>query len=371
MKKVAIWMMGVALTVGACSESKEVDITQETETYDFTAILEDYVDNTVIPTYAAMKDNASLLVEATQDFQSSALQTDVDKACEYWKATRKPWECSESFLFGPAANKSLDPLLDSWPLDQAQLDQVLAGSQELTADYVRDALGAVLRGFHTIEYLLFRDGSPRDVSDFSEREVAYLVAVSEVLRDDCITLWASWAGVEDGSVEAGILEEIGVELEEPFGDELKIAGNAGSKYLSQTDAIDEIMQGMIGIADEVANAKIADPVTSGDVLDVESWFSWNSLTDFKNNIHSIENSYLSIYDGSTSGNSISDYIASVDADLDLQVKALIESAISALDDIPEPFRNNLNNTEKVNAAIDAINQLRDLLEDEVVPVLFD
>ena len=369
-KLIGLLVLGAACLT-ACSDDDENVVTGGTETYDYSVVLTDFVDNTVIPTYADMKDNALLLMEATAKFKTSGSQTDIQAACDYWKATRKGWEASEAFLFGPAASKSLDPLLDSWPLDQAQLDQVLAGDEVLTADYVRDALGAVLRGFHTVEYLLFRDGAAREVSDVTEREKAYLVAVTEVLRDDCLNLWASWAGVTAGTTEAEILEGLDISIPIPFGDEIKDAGSAGSRYLSQTDAVDEILQGMIDIADEVANGKIADPVGSGNVLDVESWFSWNSLTDFKNNIRSIQNSYTNGYDGSTPGASISDYVVEKDADLNATVVAQINASIEALNAIPEPFRNNLDNEAKVNAAMDAINALKTSLEEDVRPLFFD
>ena len=154
------------------------------------------MDNTVVPTYAAMKDNSMLLLASSGKFLASGSQSDLDEACANWKATRKPWECSEAFLFGPASFKSLDPLLDSWPLDQTQLDNVLAGNQELTADFVRNSLGSGLRGFHTIEYLIFRNGTARTASEVSMREKQYLAAVTEVLRDDCTTLWALWAALK-------------------------------------------------------------------------------------------------------------------------------------------------------------------------------
>lgn len=372
MRKLSGLLLFALLLLSACSDDD--DNTGGgiiTDTYDYSEILEAYVDNTVIPTYSDMKDNAMLLMDATATFKQTGSQTDVDAACNYWKSTRKGWERSEAFLFGPASSKNLDPLLDSWPLDQAQLDQVLAGSEELTTDYVRDALGAVLRGFHTVEYLLFRDGAPRLSSDITEREKAYLVAVTEVLRDDCINLWASWAGVEAGTDEALILEELGIAIDIPFSVEIKQAGKSGSRYLSQTDAVDEILQGMIDIADEVANGKIADPVGSGNVLDVESWFSWNSLTDFKNNIRSIQNSYINGYNGSTPGVSLSDFVADLDVDLDARFVAQIDASLAALNDIPEPFRNNLSNTAKVNAAMSAINGLKDILESELRPLFFD
>lgn len=38
---------------------------------------------------------------------------------------REPWEKSEAFLFGPVDAMGLDPNMDSWPLDQASIIQIL------------------------------------------------------------------------------------------------------------------------------------------------------------------------------------------------------------------------------------------------------
>ena len=361
-------LLGVLFT--ACSDDNDAD-NEGGKEYDYTQILTDYVDNTVVPTYAAMKDNAKLLLASTEKFLVSGTQTDLDQTCADWKATRKPWESSEAFLFGPASFKNLDPLLDSWPLDQTQLDNVLASNQELTADYVRNSLGSGLRGFHTIEYLIFRDGSPRSASAVNIREKQYLAAVTAVLRDDCTTLWALWAGVKTGTEEAEILENIEVSVTTPYAEEFKNAGKAGSRYLSQTSAVEEIIQGMIDIAAEVGSQKIAGPVKSQNVLDVESWFSWNSLTDFTNNVRSIENSYINGYNGSTPETSLSAFVKEKDQAIDTEVKAKIAAAATAINNIPAPFRNSLNNTEKTSAAISAMSDLEDLLTKKVLPLVVD
>jgi uncharacterized iron-regulated protein len=180
-----------------------------------------------------------------------------------------------------------------------------------------------------------------------------------------------WAGVREGTVEAEILENLEIEISVPYGEEFVNAGKAGSGYLSQAAAVEEMLQGMIDIAEEVATQKIAEPVRTGDVLDVESWFSWNSLTDFKDNIRGIENAYINGYQGSTPGASLSAFVKEQDAELDAEVKEKIAASITALNGIPEPFRNNLDNTEKTGAAIDAILELRDILNKKVLPLIVD
>ncbi len=332
-----------------------------------TAIITDYTNKTVIATYESMADNAILLMDAVNNLSDEITNEEVKTAAEAWKDTRKYWELSEAFLFGPAAFNNLDPLLDSWPLDKDQLDQVLADVEsdeiDMSADYVRNNLGASLRGFHAVEYLLFRDGEPRSGADISESEFVYLEAVAQVLAEDCITLEAWWTGSSNiTSQKQEILENAEIEVGDAFGTELINAGLAGSRYASQTAALEEMVQGAMDIADEVGNAKIADPVQSGDVLDVESWYSWNSLTDFKNNIISIEDAYLGGLVESDRDASLSDFVAKKDASLDAEIKANIEEAITKIDEIGEPFRNNLDNEDGTSAAMDACNALFDSLK---------
>ena len=366
MKKLFGLLVLSVFLFNACSDDDGTTGGEIPDTYDYSDILTDFASNTVLPTYADLKEESKQLALDAETFAEDGTDASLEAACAQWKATRKPWEASEAFIY--SVIKTYDGLMDSWPLDQNQLDQVLAGGQELTADFVRNSLGSGLRGFHTIEYLLFRDGSARNAEDVTDREKEYLVAVTQVLYEDCVALWATWAGVEEGSEEAEVLEAIEVEIDNPYYDIFVNAGSAGSSYISQSVAVEEIIQGMITIADEVANQKIAGPVGSGNVLDVESWFSWNSLTDFKNNIRSIENSYISSYDGSMPGASLSDFVAEKDATIDAAVKAKIVASIAALNDIPEPFRNNLDNDEKTSVAIATINDLSEYLQSDLLPL---
>ena len=69
------------------------------------------------------------------------------------------------------------------------------------------------------------------------------------------------------------------------------------KARSIGDQVEELMGGVIGIADEVGNGKMGDPlgadIAHADTTLVESQFSWNSTMDFYNNISSIKH----VWDG--------------------------------------------------------------------------
>ncbi|MDX8341367.1 imelysin family protein [Draconibacterium sp. IB214405] len=352
---------GLALFTVACSENDDATDT-DLQDAKVTEVITDYTNLTVIKTYENMASNAISLVDVIQNFSAELSDAEVEAAAEAWKDTREYWEKSEAFLFGPAAFNNLDPLLDSWPLDKDQLDQVLADVEAekiaMSSDYVRNSLGASLRGFHAVEYLLFRDGAARTASSFSVAELTYLEAVAQVLAEDCTTLEAWWSGTEYLTTEKqALLEAAELEVGDAFGNELINAGLSGSRYVSQYAALEEIIQGAMDIADEVGNAKIADPVESGNVLDVESWYSWNSLTDFVNNINSIENAYLGGLSENERGASLSDLVKAESAELDEEIKASITKAKDEISNIGMPFRNNLSNTTATDAATEACNEL--------------
>lgn len=317
----------------SCSSSDDSD-DDDYKQYDFSDIAEAYVNNTVIVTYASMESNALVLIDAVKAYQLDPTQENLTIAGEAWVSTRSDWEQSEAYIFG--VTSEYDTALDSWPLDKTQLDAILADSTPMEEVQLTSATG----GFHTLEYLLFRDGDVRSASDLTnEREIEYLVAVTQKLYDDTAGLHASWAG-----------DRVSTFLNDP------------------TAAVEQIIDGISDIATEVGPSKIGDPYKSKNVLEVESWYSWNSLTDFKNNIRSIENAYLGGFDASARGVNLSAYVKTQDADLDTAVRAAITAAIAAIDAIPEPFRDQLDNADssvKIEAAIAACNAVDDIFSGEV------
>ena len=160
---------GVDEAMEACAAlsetlSKIIPLLDGTD-YDFSATLDDYAKKVVTLTYKDMKDAAKNLYDAAVRFQQNPTQANLNTACEAWRLNRIPWEQSEAFLFGPADVLGLDPSLDSWPLDQNGIWNVLKSiSSGATAEQVVNSIqNDEVRGFHTIELLLFKDGENRKV----------------------------------------------------------------------------------------------------------------------------------------------------------------------------------------------------------------
>lgn len=133
------------------------------------AVVAQYVDSVVLPTYAELARRNSLLYDAVAALGNNPSNAAFASACEAWLAAREPWETSEAFLFGPVDELGLDPNMDSWPLDQDAIVKILTSGDfdqlQWADDDDDDAIEAAqsLRGFHTLEFLLFKNGSPRTI----------------------------------------------------------------------------------------------------------------------------------------------------------------------------------------------------------------
>lgn len=132
-------------------------------------IVERYVYGVVVPTYEDLAQKNAALYDAVVALGAHPSDDTFAAACEAWLNAREPWETSEAFLFGPVDELGLDPNMDSWPLDQDAIVKILTSGDYSRLDWTDadsdDAIEAAqsLRGFHTLEFLLFKNGQPRRV----------------------------------------------------------------------------------------------------------------------------------------------------------------------------------------------------------------
>ena len=364
-----VTLAGMTFGFAACSDSNDDPDPNQLDSKK-TAIITQYVNGVVVPTYKSLADEANELADLCQQLRENPTQSKVQLCCDKWISARKYWELSEAFLYGAAADYNIDPHIDSWPLQKSQLDNILNNSS-LIAALDEDGAGADafatlgygLLGFHAVEYVLFRDGAARNVDDISERELIYNAAVAQDLANQTVRLEAAWAGMSNiSSAKRAQLEEYELEPSFNYGENMIDAGKTGNTlYKTQLAAMEQILGGASDISDEVGNTKITDPVNSGNVLDVESWYSWNSIADFTDNIRSVRNAYYGSLDGTVNSNSLAAYMNKVNASLDSNVRSAIDNAIKEVSSMPAPFRNHLSKNE-TQKAVDACNQLLDALD---------
>lgn len=372
-------MMGLcAFTACSSDDDKKEESKIEILDVEYDAIINQYVDNVVLPTYNDLKTKNTALYNAVVSFGNAPSDANFQAVCNAWLTAREPWESSEAFLFGPVADYGLDPNMDSWPLDQEAIVKLLESQQwnemEWTGDYDEDdeAIAAAqnVRGFHTLEFLAFRDGKARTLTDTAiDGEAA-----NAVYNESNATAWAQYM-----RNTAQLLVKDVTTLVDAWnnGYAASFKSHNGGDFTSGLSCIEQLIDGCIDIAGEVGDAKIGDPYSlyvSGKTTEalyaVESWYSWHSRDDYTNNILSIRNAYYGSRDGSINANSLSKLVAKYNAPLDTKVKDAIKNAADAIQAIPQPFRNNINSSE-AKAAMEACADLGDVLENELKPFLQD
>ena len=132
-------------------------------------VVTQYVDAVVVPTYKSLKEKNDALYNAVIVLADNPSNSAFETACDAWITAREPWEKSEAFLFGPVDEMGLDPNMDSWPLDQNAIVQILNSQSWSDLEWSEgDDEAAVesaqnVRGFHTLEFLLYKNGEPRKV----------------------------------------------------------------------------------------------------------------------------------------------------------------------------------------------------------------
>lgn len=333
----------------------QTNLTEEQEAY-LREVVAGVVDNVIIPTYTDLADKTEKLEAALNGLDVNTItQTDVNKACEYFGEARVQWERSEAFLGGAASDFSIDPTIDSWPLSRSALRTYLTGNMNL------EDLDESIRGFHALEFILFRNGQPRNVSEFhgndtykdfenisGAQELRYAQQVCKLLKERTFQLQVAWEGETTANASrVAIVKAAGLDMVTKnglsFGEDIKSAGSTKSKYPTLKDAISQLLAhdegSALAIANEVGSAKIANPFSAGDISYVESPYSYRSITDFQDNIRSIRNVWYGNTTGKRDAGNKSFYTFfartrnSVNADM---INAFV-GAINSIGSMPAPF----------------------------------
>lgn len=340
---------GLLLTSACKKDDTDTEIPTDNSSFR-AAILYDLGANVILASYADMATSASQLRTETQNFALSPSPQGLNDMRTTWRAIRGTWEQTEGFLFGPVASNNIDPRIDTWPVNHHDLDSILLNQSTFDESYV-DGLEDALKGFHPIEYLLFGLDGNKTVDAFSDREKAFLVALATNLETLCNSVRSDWSGLS-GS----------------FRSEFHNAGPESNAYTSQKAAFEEVVMAMAGICDEVAGGKIGEPFLLADPSLEESPYAKNSLSDFRNNIRSVENVYLGRF--VSNGKGIEDWVRVYNLTLDATIKTRIAEAYAALDGITVPFGQAITEQPtQVQNAIDRIEALKAVLEDELLPLI--
>ena len=306
-------------------------------------------------------------------------QAALDQACNDWKTARANWENTEAFLFGAADVYSIDPHTDTWPVAANDLADVLRDEKAMSnlENFIKTANSGIL-GYHGLEYVLFRQGQPRNIDQITNLEYSYICAVAKDLYNATATLEAAWDSKESNAERQRIAKEYvathlaidddgnqegALEGFQNFGKAFKNPGTGD--WETALDATLEIIAGCKDIIGEVGDSKIGLPYSHADVNYIESPYAYNSITDFYDNIVSCKNALYGSM-GATSPNEkslIYFCLNAGNATLAAQAKSVqtkLDAALTKIKAMKAPFALYYSDAS-CKVATDALEELDDAL----------
>lgn len=363
--KFPLLMTVAALTFGvfaSCSDDddKEIELTEKEK--ELKVMNEAYLKDVILPVYKSLADESIRLQNALEAFQNDKTETNMNTVCNYWFSARKYWEWSEAFLYGPADDYDIDPHIDTWPADIPEIEAIVKDENKLNniQQFIYDNQEG-LAGFHGLEYILFREGSQRAVSEITTNELRFVVGVAKDLSMSCCRLESAWAGNENITEEKqDILKDFGIDDVDDFGDRLIEGYDRKGNILGSTT---QILEGFRDIIDEVGAGKIGTAHNGLDIDYIESPHAYNSIQDFEDNIVGVRYGYFGGMSAtSAKDKSIGAYLKQIDPELDQRILDGFDYCIAKIREIPAPFVLNYT-SPKCGDAIEACDDLYKLFQE--------
>ncbi len=391
----ALWLTALAFASPAWSATDE------------RAVLAHYAD-LAQAIYADALETARQLQQAVDRLIAEPTERHLRQAREAWVAARVPYQQSEAYRFGNAIVDDWEGKVNAWPLDEGLIDYVAASYGEesdenpyyaanlianpklmlsgrpidaTTIDkrLLRETLheidgieSNVATGYHAIEFLLWGQdlngtgpgAGARPASDFSrerctwghcDRRAAYLKAATDLLVDDLAWMAGQWE--PQGEARRQLLE----------GD--------------PKQGLATILTGMGSLSyGELAGERMKLGLMLHDPEEEHDCFSDNTHWSHYYDALGIRNVYTGRYnrpDGRVlSGPSLSELVASVDAETDRGLRTALDNTQSKMQALVDSARSgvaydqligdgNAQGNAKVMAAIDALLAQTRLIEKAV------
>lgn len=319
MKNLAI-VLAAALLLAGC-QKEEID-PQNTAVgspgYNAAALLDHAANGVILGTYRDLDQQTAALQSAVAALAAAPTPAALAAARQAYRDARAPWEATEAFGFGPVSTQGLDAVIDTWPLNRVDLTALLASADPLTPASLRSRDGG-LQGFHPIEFLLFGPNANKALADFTPREYIFLSSSAQNLNNATARLLQAW---------------------QPSGGKFAVtlgtAGPGNAVYPRQKQAVQELLDGLIAPADELANSKMERPLVQQTTDVEEARFSQNSKAEFLQNLAGIEAIYTG-RSGPIAGPGFSTLVAKQSPALDARFRQELGAAQQAIAGLPGRF----------------------------------
>ncbi|MBU2996802.1 imelysin family protein [Cellulophaga baltica] len=300
MKKI-ISTVVVFMLLFSCVEENDDNTTEGSDDFDRTLILNNWVDNIILPAYDAFEAEVSNLKTAETAFVSSPSEATLTTFQTSLFETQKAWQHVAMFDLGLDVNATATyrEFMNSYPVDVTEVDASLDTTVDDIAIISFDlSIRADEQGLPTLDYLL--NGVDLDKYTTDDQSEVYSAYVTKVvdrivsLTSDVTSYWNTNA--------------------------VSIKSDGGSSATSSFNIL--FNDYLFYVEQGFREAKIATPSgsrtggASKDPMFVESFYtSENSKILFLEAYEAVENLYFGIsFDGNSDGESIDSYIEFLNPD---------------------------------------------------------
>lgn len=188
MKKVLIAFTLIAFAIG-CSSSDNSE-TNNSKSYDRTAILTNWADNLIIPAYENYSQKVTILSDKVTAFTATADEAKLTEVKTAWLNAYTAYQYVAMYDFGKASEVYLKQSANTFPTDAAGINANIASGNynlNLQAQFTK-------QGFPAVDYLINGKGSDEEtVAYFANANAsAYLNAIVNQLKTIAVTVTNDW-----------------------------------------------------------------------------------------------------------------------------------------------------------------------------------
>ena len=318
-------------------------------------VIASLTDGLILPRFRSVAEEMSNAQAALHALCSDPSLDTLADARTAWRVARAEWLRSQAIWFGPVMDRRSRSLVDWAPVDPERIEKSLSKRETVTANDVREFLGATQRGMGAIEYVVFGDDA-EVLASLGERggiRCQYLTALGDVAAEETAAVVADWAG--DGTDSDGYAGY--------FKGTAKVA-------LVDQQAVDEVVRTSVFITRSISDMRLGKALgaTDGhpDPSAIPGGAGNNAVSDLRNQVLGMRDTYQ----GADGTLGISDLVRGVSPAADERMRGHFQQALAAVDGLEEPLRETIaQDPGPAQLAYQRMQELQRALNTEVVSLL--
>ena len=317
--------------------------------FDRPAMLSNYGNNLIIPSYENLKSSVDELDAAADAFSSEPNASNLSELQDKLKEARLAWQDAAMYQFGPADMNVLRAVLNTYP---ANTDRVNSNIE--SGDYNLETLeNRAAAGFPTLDYLLHGAGDSNEqivlaytTGQNASNRMAYLQDNVDYVKETIDATLNAWLPGSGNFLETFLSDNnAGTDV----GSSLGMMINALVLHYERF-----MRDGKIGIPAGVRSAGVPRPEAT------EAFYAGYSLELAIANLRAIKRFYQGTASTTGDGLGLEENLISLDAaGLANEIASEIDQAIAALEELNDPLSQQIDSNN--DPVLTAFQELQDVV----------